>query len=106
MIETAEAREVDPKYPVGKFTRTETVTPHQRMAAIATLAELPGKLSEAVEGLEDRQLLSRAPILLPYSALANLLQRGVFTWLVPLQRFANPCEYLTNLHIFNHSKHG
>lgn len=56
MIETAEAREVDPKYPVGKFRRAEIVTPHQRMAAIATLAELPGKLSEAVEGLNRQQL--------------------------------------------------
>jgi hypothetical protein len=56
MIEAVEAREVDPRYPVGKFKRPETVTPHRRMAAIAALAELPAKLAEAVEGLDRRQL--------------------------------------------------
>lgn len=56
MIEAAEVREVDPKYPVGRFVRPEKVTPHERMAAIAALAELPGKLSRAVEGLSREQL--------------------------------------------------
>jgi hypothetical protein len=49
-------QEVDPRYPVGKFQRPENVTPHERMASIATLAELPGKLSEAVNGLSRGQL--------------------------------------------------
>jgi len=56
MSKTAELREVDPRYPVGKFKRPEKVTPHERMAAIAELASLPAKLSEAVEGLDRVQL--------------------------------------------------
>jgi uncharacterized damage-inducible protein DinB len=48
--------EVDPRYPVGSFKRPEVVTPHLRMAAIAALAELPGKLREAVVGLDRAQL--------------------------------------------------
>ena len=56
MGETMEMEAVDPKYPVGKFKRPETVDPHQTMAAIAALAELPGKLREAVEGLDRAQL--------------------------------------------------
>jgi len=56
MSETQALQEVDPRYPVGKFQMPEKVTPHERMAAIATLAELPGKLSGAVEGLHRAQL--------------------------------------------------
>jgi hypothetical protein len=48
--------EVDPRYPVGRFERPEKVTPHKRMAAIATLAEMPAKLSEALDGLDRDQL--------------------------------------------------
>jgi len=48
--------ENDPRYPVGRFQRPEQVTPHERMAAIAVLAELPGKLKEALEGLDRVQL--------------------------------------------------
>ncbi|HEV2620433.1 MAG TPA: DinB family protein, partial [Acidobacteriaceae bacterium] len=47
---------IDLRYPVGKFRRPEAVTAHQRMAAIAVLAELPGRLRDAVEGLDRRQL--------------------------------------------------
>jgi uncharacterized damage-inducible protein DinB len=47
--------EADPKYPVGRFKLPEAVTPHQRMAAVAALAELPGRLREAVEGLDRGQ---------------------------------------------------
>jgi uncharacterized damage-inducible protein DinB len=46
----------DPRYPIGSFKRPEVVTPHQRMAAIAALAELPGKLREAVKALDRGQL--------------------------------------------------
>ena len=49
-------QETDPRYPVGRFQRPETVTPHARMAAIAALAELPAKLGEALEGLDRVQL--------------------------------------------------
>ena len=56
MSETEALREMDPRYPVGKFKRPEKVTPHERMAAIAELAALPAKLDEAVEGLGREQL--------------------------------------------------
>jgi uncharacterized damage-inducible protein DinB len=56
MTKTAELSEVDSKYPVGRFKRPEKVTPHERMVAIATLAALPAKLNEAVEGLDREQL--------------------------------------------------
>jgi hypothetical protein len=44
------------KYPVGKFKAPEAVTPQVRMAAIAALAEMPAKLSEALAGLEAAQV--------------------------------------------------
>jgi uncharacterized damage-inducible protein DinB len=56
MADAATSQEVDPRYPVGRFKRPETITPHQRMAAIAELAELPAKLAEALEGLNRDQL--------------------------------------------------
>lgn len=55
MGETVEMQEIDPRYPIGKFNPPETVTPHARMAAIAAIAEMPGKLSEAVEGFDKEQ---------------------------------------------------
>jgi uncharacterized damage-inducible protein DinB len=48
--------EIDPKYPVGKFKKVEPVTAHMRMAAVAALAELPGRLAAAVTGLGREQL--------------------------------------------------
>jgi hypothetical protein len=48
--------EVDPRYPVGKFRRPESVTPADRAAAIAAIAEMPGKLSKALKGLDAKQL--------------------------------------------------
>jgi hypothetical protein len=56
MSEPGELLGVDPRYPVGRFKRPEKITPHKRMAAIAALAEMPGKLSEALEGLDRDQL--------------------------------------------------
>jgi uncharacterized damage-inducible protein DinB len=56
MSETMELHEVDPRYPVGRFERPEKATPHIRMAAIAALAEMPAKLSEALVGLDSDQL--------------------------------------------------
>lgn len=46
----------DERYPIGRFQRPETITPHMRMAAIAILAELPGRLEGALEGLDREQL--------------------------------------------------
>ncbi len=48
--------EVDPRYPVGKFVAPETITPDDRTGAIATLAELPEQLRNAVDGLIAPQL--------------------------------------------------
>lgn len=55
MSETVGMQEVDPRYPIGTFSKPETVTPYERMAAIAAIAEMPGKLSEAVEGFDKEQ---------------------------------------------------
>jgi uncharacterized damage-inducible protein DinB len=49
-------QEVDPRYPVGKFVVPETITPDERTGAIATLAELPEQLRNAVDGLDAAQL--------------------------------------------------
>jgi uncharacterized damage-inducible protein DinB len=46
----------DPRYPIGKFERPEIITPEDRLNAIATLAELPEDLRNAVEGLSSGQL--------------------------------------------------
>jgi uncharacterized damage-inducible protein DinB len=56
MSETGELLEVDLRYPVGRFKQPEKITPEKRMSAIATLAEMPEKLSEALEGLDRDQL--------------------------------------------------
>lgn len=46
----------DPRYPIGKFECPETILPEERLNAIATLAELPEQLRNAVEGLGSAQL--------------------------------------------------
>ena len=46
----------DPRYPVGPFVRPESITPDERIEAVATLAELPEKLRNAVDGLNSSQL--------------------------------------------------
>lgn len=48
--------EFDPRYPVGKFVEPETITADDRLYAIATLAELPEMLRNAVDGLDTAQL--------------------------------------------------
>ena len=50
------ANEIDPQYPVGRFERPETITADDREEAIATLAELPETLRNAVDGLDIAQL--------------------------------------------------
>jgi len=47
---------VDPRYPIGKFERPETIGPEERLNAITILAELPEDLRNAVEGLGAAQL--------------------------------------------------
>ena len=48
--------DVDPRYPVGRFTPPATITPDERTGAITTLAELPEQLRNAVDGLNFAQL--------------------------------------------------
>jgi hypothetical protein len=49
-------QEIDPRYPVGKFTAPAAITPDDRTNAIATLAELPEQLRNAVDGLNGGRL--------------------------------------------------
>jgi hypothetical protein len=44
------------QYPVGKFTRPQTLTAAERAAAIDTIASLPQQLAAAMNGLTDAQL--------------------------------------------------
>lgn len=53
---TSAMQEIDPRYPIGKFKRLETISSDDRTAAIRALAEMPAKLNEAVQGLSDEQL--------------------------------------------------
>jgi hypothetical protein len=48
--------EVDLRYPVGCFVAPAVISPNERTGAIATLAELPEKLRNAVDGLSLAQL--------------------------------------------------
>jgi uncharacterized damage-inducible protein DinB len=47
---------MDPRYPIGKYTPLQDVTPAMRQQAISTIAETPAKLRAAVKGLNDAQL--------------------------------------------------
>ena len=47
---------VDPRYPVGQLKLPEHVTEDERIYAIATLAELPSQLRNAVDDLDQGQL--------------------------------------------------
>jgi hypothetical protein len=46
----------DLRYPIGCFAPPERVSAEDRIRAIATLAELPGKLRNALNGLDQHQL--------------------------------------------------
>jgi len=46
----------DPRYPIGRFARPETITPAERKGAIATLADFPEQLRNAVDGLGAEQM--------------------------------------------------
>jgi DinB superfamily len=47
---------MDPRYPIGRFTPPQQVTPAQRQEAIDAIAEAPAKLRGAVQGLTAAQL--------------------------------------------------
>ena len=49
-------QEFDPQYPIGKFVKPEVITCDDRTGAIATLAELPEMLRNAVNGLDAEQV--------------------------------------------------
>ena len=49
-------QEMDPRYPIGKFQKPQTITPADRTGAVATLNDLPARLRGAVSGLSDAQL--------------------------------------------------
>jgi hypothetical protein len=46
----------DLRYPVGRFTRPNVLTPAERKAAIDAIAKAPAALRTAVSGLTDAQL--------------------------------------------------
>lgn len=46
----------DPRYPIGRFTPSETVTPEDLRYAILTISEMPEQLREAVRSLDESQL--------------------------------------------------
>jgi hypothetical protein len=50
---------MDPRYPIGKFTPPQNVTPAMRQEAIKTIAEAPAHFRAAVKGLSDAQLDTR-----------------------------------------------
>ena len=47
---------VDPRFPVGKFTKSASLTTADRQACIAEIAKLPAQISAAVRGLTAEQL--------------------------------------------------
>ena len=46
----------DPRYPIGKWERRDTLTPGERAAMIAQIAEVPARMHAAIAGLDDTQL--------------------------------------------------
>jgi hypothetical protein len=48
--------DADPRYPIGRFVSPATISDDDRTGAIATLAELPEQLRNAVDGLTFAQL--------------------------------------------------
>lgn len=44
------------RYPVGRFVPPSTYSPNDRPERIAAIRELPDRLAEAIEGLDDVQL--------------------------------------------------
>jgi len=47
---------VDPRYPVGRFTRPTALSPAERAAAIDAIAQAPAAFRAAIKGLSDAQL--------------------------------------------------
>ena len=51
-----EATTADSRYPIGKYRMEKEVTAAKRTQAIEEIAAAPGKLREALAGLNDSQL--------------------------------------------------
>lgn len=47
---------MDPRYPIGRFQRPTSIDAETLQAAVHTIAETPGRLHAAVEGLTAEQL--------------------------------------------------
>jgi hypothetical protein len=56
MSVAAQVQETDPRYPIGRFKKPETISPEDRASAIAAIAAMPGLLKAAVHGLDRDQL--------------------------------------------------
>jgi uncharacterized damage-inducible protein DinB len=48
--------DLDPRYPIGKFTQPDSISKDELIGSIATLADLPSELRNAVKGLDYEQL--------------------------------------------------
>lgn len=46
----------DPRYPIGKYERKNTLTPAERKACIDQIAAVPQKMRDAIRGLTPQQL--------------------------------------------------
>ena len=46
----------DPRYPIGKFERRDSLSPAERRTCIETIAAVPQNLRNAVRGLSEKQL--------------------------------------------------
>lgn len=46
----------DPRYPIGRFTPPDIITPEDLRYAILTISEMPEQLREAVRSLDEGQL--------------------------------------------------
>lgn len=47
---------LDLRYPIGQFETPQALSPDDRLAAIATLADLPSQLHNAIHGMDAAQL--------------------------------------------------
>src|SRR5213080_2526136 len=46
----------DPRYPIGKWDRRDTLTAAERAAMIAQIGEVPARMRTAIAGLDEAQL--------------------------------------------------
>ena len=46
----------DPRYPIGQWERRDELTPGERAAMIAQIAEVPARMRAAIAALDDAQL--------------------------------------------------